>query len=97
MNKLRVYDPVAKEILGPFTIEDLMLDRYPVGLLTVRDGKYGAELRKDLIWAIDNSITRVEVIYNNVRFYVARDKEVTYSIQDDGRTLKVFVEEKKDD
>ena len=41
----------------------------------------------------ENSITRLEIIeYNNGRAYVNRDlSNVEFSLQDDGRTLKIFV------
>ena len=41
----------------------------------------------------ENSITRLEVIeYNNGRAYVNRDlSNVEFSLQDDGKTLKIFV------
>ena len=41
----------------------------------------------------ENSITRLEVIeYNNGRAYVNRDlSTVEFSLQDDGKTLKIFV------
>jgi hypothetical protein len=40
-------------------------------------------------------ITRIEVIDKTGRAYIKWDCEVVVSIQDDGRTLKVFVVEKK--
>lgn len=42
------------------------------------------------------SINRVEVINNSVREYVNWEggNKVTISIQDEGRTLKIFVENK---
>jgi hypothetical protein len=41
----------------------------------------------------ENSITRLEIIeYNNGRAYVNRDlSNVEFSLQDDGKTLKIFV------
>lgn len=39
-----------------------------------------------------SQITRLEVIDGNGRAYVAWDVTVTPSVQDDGRTLKLFVE-----
>lgn len=89
--KFKVYDPIAKETLGPFTLEDLMLGNYPIGLLGM------GWLRKDLTWSIDEPITRVEVIDENGRSFVAMNKEVSLSLQDEGRTLKIFFKEKKDD
>lgn len=41
-------------------------------------------------------ITRVEVIDENGRAYVGNDLVVTVSIQDDGRTMKVFVRKQND-
>lgn len=39
-------------------------------------------------------VNRVEVIDSNGRAYVAYDVEPTIMLQDDGRTLKVFVDRK---
>ena len=39
-------------------------------------------------------ITRVEVIDESGRAYVGWDKAIQISIQDEGRTLKIFVESK---
>lgn len=39
-----------------------------------------------------SKVTRVEVIDSNGRAYVAYDVDTTVMLQDDGRTLKVFVE-----
>jgi hypothetical protein len=41
----------------------------------------------------ENSITRLEVIeYNNGRAYVNMNvKDLEFSLQDDGKTLKIFV------
>ena len=42
-----------------------------------------------------SKITRIEVIDENGRSYVKRDCIVEVSIQDEGRTMKVFVEQNK--
>ncbi len=39
-----------------------------------------------------SKVTRVEVIDSNGRAYVAYDVTPTIMLQDDGRTLKVFVD-----
>mgnify|MGYP000090659839 CR=1 FL=1 len=43
-----------------------------------------------------SKVTRVEVIDSNGRAYVAYDVTPTIMLQDDGRTLKVFVERPND-
>jgi hypothetical protein len=40
------------------------------------------------------SISRVEVIDDNGRQYTIHDAVVTIALQDNGRTLKLFIEEK---
>ena len=45
-------------------------------------------------------VTRVEVIDENGRSYTKyldKDQKVCYNIQDDGRTLKVFIQGKQND
>jgi hypothetical protein len=45
-------------------------------------------------------VTRVEVIDENGRSYtnyLDKDQKVCYNIQDDGRTLKVFIQGKQND
>jgi hypothetical protein len=45
-------------------------------------------------------VTRVEVIDENGRSYtnyLDNDQKVCYSIQDDGKTLKVFIQGKQND
>lgn len=44
-----------------------------------------------------NKVTRFEVIDETGRAYIRYSVDVKVSLQDDGRTLKVFVQEKKDD
>lgn len=44
-----------------------------------------------------SEVTRVEVIDSDGRAYVAYDVTPTIMLQDDGRTLKVFVDRKNDD
>ena len=41
------------------------------------------------------NITRIEVIYKGKRAFNKWDCKIDESIQDDGRTLKLFVEDKK--
>lgn len=41
-------------------------------------------------------VTRVEVIDSDGRAYVAYDVQPTIMLQDDGRTLKVFVDRRDD-
>lgn len=51
----------------------------------------------DIIQKIDN-VTRVEVIDEHGRSYVHYNCDlVEYSLQDDGRTLKIFIKDKKSD
>ena len=40
-----------------------------------------------------DKVTRFEVIDNNGRAYVRYDVDVEYSIQDEGKTLKIFVKD----
>jgi len=40
-----------------------------------------------------DKVTRLEVIDNNGRAYVRYDVDVEYSIQDEGKTLKIFVKD----
>lgn len=44
----------------------------------------------------ESKITRVEVIDENGRSYTkyCKEGEMTLSVQDDGRTLKVFIDKK---
>jgi hypothetical protein len=39
-------------------------------------------------------VTRIEVIDNSGRAYVSWDKNIEFSIQDNGRTLKIFIKPK---
>jgi hypothetical protein len=49
----------------------------------------------DTIENLDN-VTRVEVIDNHGRSYTHYNAEsVQYSLQDDGKTLKIFIQDKK--
>ena len=43
-----------------------------------------------------SKVTRVEVIDSNGRAYVAYDVQATVLLQDDGKTLKVFVDRRDD-
>lgn len=43
-----------------------------------------------------SKVTRIEVIDSNGRAYVAYDVTPTIMLQDDGRTLKVFVDRRDD-
>lgn len=43
-----------------------------------------------------SKVTRVEVIDSDGRAYVAYDVQPTIVLQDDGRTLKVFVDRRDD-
>ena len=43
-----------------------------------------------------SKVTRVEVIDSDGRAYVAYDVQPTIMLQDDGRTLKVFVDRRDD-
>ena len=42
----------------------------------------------------DGNITRLEVIDETGRQYVRHDILVQFSVQDDGKTLKVFVQDR---
>jgi len=42
----------------------------------------------------DSEITRVEVIDETGRQYVRHNVHVQFSVQDDGKTLKIFVQER---
>jgi hypothetical protein len=44
----------------------------------------------------DSQITRVEVIDETGRQYVRHDAHVELSLQDNGKTLKIFVQERGD-
>ena len=44
-----------------------------------------------------NKITRLEIIEAGKRKYVKWDCSIELSVQDDGRTLKIFVEENKNE
>ena len=51
----------------------------------------------DTIESLDN-VTRVEVIDDHGRSYVHYNADtVEYSLQDDGRTLKIFIKSKIED
>ena len=43
-----------------------------------------------------NKVTRLEVIDKNGRVLTYYDVSVKYQLQDDGRTLKIFVENKSE-
>jgi hypothetical protein len=48
----------------------------------------------DTVETLDN-VTRVEVIDNHGRSYVHYNADVVeYSLQDDGKTLKIFIKDK---
>ena len=43
---------------------------------------------------LTNDITRLEVIDSDGRSYSKRGCKIEFSVQDDGKTLKIFVEDK---
>ena len=59
---------------------------------SLADAIRGLEYKNEFKFPVD-SITRLEIIeYNNGRAYVNRDlSNVELSLQDDGKTLKIFV------
>ena len=44
-----------------------------------------------------NKINRIEIIDKNGRFYISYNVDLEFSIQDDGKTLKIFVNDKQKD
>lgn len=52
------------------------------------------ELKSRFQKDVFDKVTRIEVITDEGRKYVQWDCSLQLSIQDDGKTLKVFVEEK---
>jgi hypothetical protein len=88
--------------------EEAAVQAYKVSMDKVIDGKLTLTRREDYRWGfydgwkanpgIDTTqVTRVEVIaHNGGRDYVNMDTgEVTVQLQDDGKTLKVFVRKHK--
>lgn len=47
-------------------------------------------IKKDVIYDID-TVTRFEVIDETGRAYVRNDIKLSFSLQDDSKTLKIFI------